>query len=97
MKVRTGFVSNSSSVSFVIYGAYFEAEDGKIKEKGHACDLGVFYAQWDGMYVGEEWCNIKDDETSNEFKRRIKEKIRTVFGDSVAESCETHKEGYYDG
>jgi hypothetical protein len=132
MKIRSGFVSNSSTSSFMIYGAFFRFEKlcknekfintiKKIAEKdGYdisdfeeltykiASDVGTgdiinemlgdsflcceeIPGERD-VYIGQSWENIKDDETGREFKLKITEELRAIFGKDVI--CDTHKEAF---
>lgn len=86
MKKRFGFVSNSSSQSFCIYGAYLDSEKNSFlsnydnwdgfEEKAEG--LGLYaYSAGDSLnesndgYVGVSWSVIRDDETGKQFKERI--------------------------
>lgn len=101
MKVRLGFVSNSSSVSFTIYGVLLTPEQEKKLgdtwegTKARAGGLNRFDGQADDVYVGREWCNIKDDETGAQFKEFVRSKIKELLGEGVP--CATYSEGYFNG
>ena len=108
MKIRNGFVSNSSSSSFCIYGVCVDVSDFEESEKfinylKEDCDknledfededeykdylwadpLDALYCYLESIdldahfddngyiYVGTEWCDIRDDQTGAEFKKEV--------------------------
>lgn len=91
MKIRSGFVSNSSSSSFCIFGKRFVESD---LEKGFE-DYWEFLEYLDDLFpnlsvsgdfgaetyvhVGESLTDMKDDETFLEFKHRVHEEIKKVY------------------
>jgi hypothetical protein len=97
MKVRTGFVSNSSSSSFLIYGACVDSEVIEelevVKEKGEheferalrdGYGLSVDRVNCEGpYYIGVSWDYIGDNETGLQFKERVSNAIERVFGEKV--------------
>lgn len=109
MKVRNGFVSNSSSSSFCIYGAYFDS----FSEFADAFGLEeVPYNIWSidtkgleiweisdcgssrpSIFIGRRWSSIKDDETGAEFKESVEQK----FVGTDKKICRTHEEAWYNG
>jgi hypothetical protein len=104
MKIRKGFVSNSSSSSFCIYGIDLnESADLSFLSKAEYSDPEIEgleihrYADC-GIYIGRSWCAIKDDETGAMFKKSIEEKLKEVFKDKIEiPACRTHSEAWYDG
>ena len=102
MKVRHGFVSNSSSTSFCIYGAYVDkTEDmgwkANLWEAATKLGLHVQLAKDDdGVYVGRKYDTLKDDETGEEFKKDAEKKLRELLGDDF-EQIRFICEGWYDG
>ena len=110
MKIRNGFVSNSSSSSFLIYGASFSTDElleALNIEDGDAWDAGdnvakeldmeyqCPYGGDYGVYIGASWDSVGDDETGAQFKERIEKKLKEKFGDKI--SIGTHAESWYDG
>jgi len=110
MKIRTGFVSNSSSSSFCIYGASIsdvetlakalkiESEDDWDAIKSSLEKLGLdWYGNSDyGRYIGRTWSSIKDDETGAQFKKSVDDKLKDLLGE-LAPRCGTCEEAWYDG
>lgn len=136
MKIRTGFVSNSSSSSFCIYGicksedeikealiengiaTEEELEDGlydyfdewsyiynltqngvseeEAKQKSSERPFADFevYHPYDDYYLGIPWSAIRDDETGAQFKKKIEDKMRELFGNDS--ECDTHQEAWHD-
>ncbi|MFA6090136.1 MAG: hypothetical protein WC755_09845 [Candidatus Woesearchaeota archaeon] len=98
MKIRLGFVANSSSVSFTIYGVYFEdierpidIELLELKE-----GLNTFRCQEKGGYIGRELKDMKDDQTLGDFKKDTEKLIKeTLNKDDLKFGI--YEEGYYNG
>jgi hypothetical protein len=98
MKTRIGFVSNSSTTSFCIYGAEVSDAIADKIESDETTDLTVEYGDPNGdgeKYAGISWTKVKDDETGLQFKTRVEEEIRKFVGKTV--KCRTIEEAYRDG
>lgn len=68
MKIRSGFVSNSSSSSFIVFGNWVDElpdNQDELDDKGISC----YEDEEDGACVGVS-IDIKDDETWGQFKVR---------------------------
>lgn len=84
MKIRNGFVSNSSSSSFMIYGGAVDAsliDDFEAFEK-RADKLGISLWEPDGyysIYAGVSLSDMEMDETRREFEARVKQKLDQLF------------------
>ena len=142
MKIRIGFVSNSSSSSFCIYGICIDEEkakealmnygvseeelsDGvaeyadqsfwsekrKLKEEGKTPEEIEKIIQkkkeqnpmfsmevncpYEDLFIGESWSNIGDNETGSQFKNKIQQQLKKVFGENI--KCSTLEEAWRDG
>ena len=96
MKIRAGFVSNSSSVSFCIYGIWVDHPEEELWEVAEGLGLYCHRDQYgDGLYIGRTWKTIGDDETGKQFKETTQEKVDKLPVDDKI--CATHEEGWYDG
>ena len=98
MKIRNGFVSNSSSSSFCIYGidvgdnrADVEAYEDKIKDLN--LNLEVHYGEY-SKFLGRSWSAIGDDETGKAFKNSIHSDLAQL---GITPTCGTIEESWYNG
>ena len=101
MKIRNGFVSNSSSSSFCIYGIMKDRNEliELIKSKNLPFEEEEsIEVEIDGLeviddmdceevWIGRKWNSIKDDETGKAFKTEVENKIKE-FG--LTGKCESH-------
>lgn len=94
MKTRIGFVSNSSSTSFCIYGVCQQIDENQENDLEKA-GLEIHRSPYgEDMYVGASWYSIQDDETAGQFKNKVKSIIESVLGPV---ECSTYEESWYDG
>ncbi len=109
MKIRTGFVSNSSASSFFIYGISLSRHaveelgaQHKIEEECTGDILDRLLEETDltynsvpdgDYYIGLSLERIKDDETGLQFKERVAKGIEKVLGKPAA--CQYWKESYW--
>ena len=143
MKIRNGFVSNSSSSSFCIYGTIVEkdywnilntirenspetfkkirslvekwddskdilawmdddeeterpdgyGDIGEIIGEAFEDEIDIHFASGydDHIYIGRSWRNIGGEETGNQFKKDIENKIGKILGKV---KFETHEEAW---
>ena len=79
MKIRTGFVSNSSSTSFCIFGLYVgdNTEEEALKlVKDNELHIEYGCGAWDdSVYVGLPPSAMKDDETLSQFRDRVRRQL----------------------
>ena len=90
MRIRVGFVSNSSSSSFCAYGLRIDNfaeynDEGKLLQDLHkllegTC-LDYMTGEDDELYVGRAPSTIGDNETGKEFKQKAKQDILKCFPD----------------
>lgn len=80
MKLRMGFVSNSSSSSFCIYGVQQYKMPNSLRVKAGKLGLCIHESESHDVYVGLEPATCKDSMTVGELKRDATELIKQVFG-----------------
>jgi hypothetical protein len=89
MKIRTGFVSNSSTSSFCLYGAYVspklikrpentDEEDWYPEYGAEKIGLKCHYC-YDDFVMGLSPSRLRDDETGAQFKARINDLIQQML------------------
>lgn len=94
MKIRKGFVSNSSTSSFVIYGASFDKDIAinffveKLKEKYSTVDL--FNEKFGADFTEDQFKNLSDD------KEFIYEFFYNVFEEFFGDIQFSHKIDNYE-
>jgi len=100
MKLRTGFVSNSSSTSFCIYGTTIEGKgsdfDFQRKIEELKLDCHASDQESDDLFVGGSLENCRDDQTMGEFKKEVEKKLKKLLKDGKFE-CATRQDGWYNG
>lgn len=101
MKIRLGFVSNSSSTSFTIYGIVLtEAEKNNLDIMDDAPYDLYHYGDPNGdsmLYLGEDIDTMEMDETKKQWQEKVAKKLSEILGRDVSKECATHSESYYDG
>ncbi len=94
MKVRHGFVSNSSTTSFLIYGAQIPTDkEEEAKLLGLSTYSGDCYSD-DEFFAGLSWDCVGDDETGKQFKERVEALIKQIDAEA---KCGTIDRAYRDG
>lgn len=97
MKVRNGFVSNSSTSSFLIYGTEVTSKLRTLLEEKQGDEVELYelfesegldyYTETEyGDVVGVSFTSLGEDETPRQFKARVNAKLEGVFGKPV--KCE---------
>ena len=110
MKFRDGFVSNSSSSSFCIYGFQLDEDSYALREKiDKWITTNVGNNVWTvsggpggySIYCGRDFSTIKDDETGAQFKQSVQDVVLKMTAElGLPEDCKklsTFEEGWYDG
>lgn len=83
MKIRTGFVSNSSTTSFCVIGGWVDPPEDVDDPSDYMDELGEYlcvYAMDNEYAVGLSYDDMKPDETRAQFERRIEELVYKHLG-----------------
>lgn len=108
MKMRLGFVSNSSSTSFCICGYNVERDE---YEKFESIEKPSNYKELignieiedysnsdcDAYYIGVDIGDMKEDETLAEFKARVKKAFDTLYAELNLGMPNIMTDGWYNG
>ena len=104
MKIRMGFVSNSSTTSFCLYGIRVP---GKLEEEFSLKDTKLQVECFNPILDKDEICigmgltEMKEDETKAEFKKRVEALLKKSSSEEVfkayAKTLGWHEDAYYDG
>jgi hypothetical protein len=99
MKVRQGFVSNSSTSSFLIYGACVSKHDFPNEQafedlRNDNIDGLVCHNIEGTCYAGRSWSAVRDDQTGLQFKQEVAARLAEVLGKPI--ECTTISEAWYN-
>jgi hypothetical protein len=102
MKIRTGFVSNSSSTSFCITGiikrkSEFTENDLETYYNDSIIDVCSTDEAGDLCAIGLEITKMFEHETLNEFKHRVMYALSNIGLNVPVEEIGIHYGGWYDG
>ncbi len=100
MKFRSGFISNSSSTSFCIYGYYLDHDieyDYKIFKQAGIKHYSNPHSYGDSIYIGIPLSTIGDEETFNQFKSRVKDTINKYVDIPDNSKIDILESSWYDG
>jgi len=100
MKIRNGFVSNSSTTSFCIYGIGLPKDiDRSSLKPPKDYSIERFQDCSDFNYaIGRDFCTIEDNETGKQFRDSVKKTIRELLNREIPDSdFDVQSDAYYDG
>lgn len=102
MKIRQGFVSNSSSSSFCIFGIVlsdfgctWKRDTSKLEGLNYENGIGDYYE--DDLIIGFHADKILKYEKVSKFKQDIVDKLKKIKPDITIDDIECHTDGGYNG
>jgi len=96
MHIRCGFVSNSSTTSFSIFGSITSLSEDECDLLAEAKKLGLeVHHGYENTYLGVSWHEIGDDETGRQFMDRVATAVNEL--DPQADECGHCEEAFRDG
>lgn len=97
MKIRMGFVSNSSTTSFCIYGIGLPKSIHIQLPKGYSLERFQDYSDFK-YAIGRDFSTIEDNETGKEFRESVKKTLRELLNQNIPdEDFGIQADAYYDG
>jgi hypothetical protein len=98
MKIRIGFVSNSSNTSFCIFGKYVSYDKYKTLPNTLDTHSASQYNFDEDYVVGLSPERMINTETVSEFKERVRKMLSEALNEEVQlNECCWHINGWYDG
>jgi hypothetical protein len=98
VKKRFGFVSNSSSSSFCIYGIKLDGSNiseetlDRLRNDDIPEGLDFHSILGEEFYLGRSWAKIRDDQTGLQFKQEVEKLITELAGKPIV--CSTEEEAW---